>query len=143
RVIFGETIAAALAVDGSHYYDEVRSNNITVFECGLAHTKICKGQLATHHHRYVLVVIDQCERGELQTTASDNCTFNAGQKLAGRDDFTKIPNGVNGVEDRLESKRIASSAPKRHTSFHLPSGYRFHLYTSFPGAHPLYRTHCL
>lgn len=39
--------------------------------------------------------------GELHTTATDNCTFSACQKAAGRDDFTKIPNGVNGVEDRM------------------------------------------
>lgn len=40
-------------------------------------------------------------RGELHLTATDNCTFNCRQKLAGKDDFTKIPNGVNGVEDRM------------------------------------------
>ncbi|XP_055375038.1 dihydropyrimidinase isoform X2 [Condylostylus longicornis] len=37
----------------------------------------------------------------LQTTGSDNCTFNRNQKELGRDDFSKIPNGVNGVEDRM------------------------------------------
>ncbi|XP_056629707.1 dihydropyrimidinase isoform X3 [Diorhabda sublineata] len=37
----------------------------------------------------------------LQLTGSDNCTFNKSQKEMGRDDFRKIPNGVNGVEDRM------------------------------------------
>lgn len=37
----------------------------------------------------------------MQTTGSDNCTFNREQKELGKKDFTKIPNGVNGVEDRM------------------------------------------
>jgi len=34
-------------------------------------------------------------------TGSDNCSFNKNQKEIGSDDFTKIPNGVNGAEDRM------------------------------------------
>ncbi|GMR48441.1 hypothetical protein PMAYCL1PPCAC_18636, partial [Pristionchus mayeri] len=90
-VIFGEPIAAGLATDGSHYYN--------------------KDWL--HAARYVLspplsrdsstpsALMDLLAAGELHLTATDNCTFNCRQKLAGKDDFTKIPNGVNGVEDRM------------------------------------------
>ena len=39
--------------------------------------------------------------GQLQTTATDHCCFCAEQKEAGRDDFTRIPNGTPGVEDRM------------------------------------------
>lgn len=47
------------------------------------------------------VVIFYLPSDDLQVTGSDNCTFNKNQKELGLGDFTKIPNGVNGVEDRM------------------------------------------
>ena len=41
------------------------------------------------------------QSGNLHTTATDHCVFCAEQKAAGRDDFSKIPNGTGGVEERL------------------------------------------
>ncbi|WP_458526937.1 dihydropyrimidinase [Onishia taeanensis] len=41
------------------------------------------------------------QSGNLQTTATDHCCFCAEQKAMGRDDFTKIPNGTAGIEDRM------------------------------------------
>ncbi len=41
------------------------------------------------------------QSGNLHTTATDHCTFCAEQKAAGKDDFSKIPNGCGGVEERL------------------------------------------
>lgn len=39
--------------------------------------------------------------GEIDTLATDHCSFNlVGQKDRGRDDFTKIPNGGPGIEQR-------------------------------------------
>ena len=41
------------------------------------------------------------QSGNLQTTATDHCCFCADQKAAGKDDFSKIPNGTAGIEDRM------------------------------------------
>ncbi len=41
------------------------------------------------------------QAGMLQTTATDHCCFCTPQKRAGIDDFRLIPNGTNGVQDRM------------------------------------------
>ena len=41
------------------------------------------------------------KRGEIDTMGTDHCSFDfEGVKTLGRDDFSKIPNGLPGVEDR-------------------------------------------
>jgi dihydropyrimidinase len=39
--------------------------------------------------------------GSLQVVATDHCAFTTEQKRSGRGDFTKIPNGTGGLEDRM------------------------------------------
>jgi dihydropyrimidinase len=39
--------------------------------------------------------------GVIHTVATDHCPFRTDQKVAGKGDFTKIPNGAAGIQDRL------------------------------------------
>jgi dihydropyrimidinase len=41
------------------------------------------------------------QRGDLDVVATDHCPFTAAQKARGERDFTLIPNGLHGVEERL------------------------------------------
>lgn len=41
------------------------------------------------------------QSGSLQVVATDHCAFTTEQKRGGLGDFTKIPNGTGGLEDRL------------------------------------------
>ncbi len=41
------------------------------------------------------------QAGSLQVVATDHAAFSSEQKRMGRDDFTRIPNGTGGLEERL------------------------------------------
>lgn len=42
----------------------------------------------------------ELKKGEIQTISTDHCSFTLGQKEVGKEDFTKIPNGMPGTEAR-------------------------------------------
>ena len=53
---------------------------------------------------------DGLASGTLQTTATDHCAFTLDQKRMGRDNFTQIPNGTGGLEERLNSGHFGVNA---------------------------------
>lgn len=88
--VFGEALAGHLLVDDSVY----RNPDFTT-----AAAYVMSPPFRPKEHQAVLWRALQA--GHLQTTATDHCCFCADQKAAGRNDFTKIPNGTGGVEDRM------------------------------------------
>ena len=54
------------------------------------------------------------QSGSLQVVATDHCAFTTEQKRIGRTDFTKIPNGTGGLEDRLPVLWTAGVNTGRH-----------------------------
>jgi dihydropyrimidinase len=44
---------------------------------------------------------DALEAGFIDTVGTDHCPFDTSQKLLGKDAFTQIPNGIPGIEERV------------------------------------------
>ncbi len=88
--VYGEALAGHLSVDDSGYRDPD-------FATAAAHVMSPPFRAPEHQE----ALWQALQSGVLQTTATDHCTFCAEQKAAGHDDFTKIPNGCGGVEERM------------------------------------------
>jgi len=88
--VYGEVLAGHLVVDDSVYRDPD-------FAKAAAH--VMSPPFRSRGHQEALW--RGLQSGQLQTTATDHCTFCAPQKAMGRDNFAKIPNGTGGVEERL------------------------------------------
>ncbi len=88
--VFGEALAGHLLIDDSVYRHPD-------FEFAAAHVMSPPFRPKGHQEALWLGL----QAGHLQTTATDHCCFCAPQKAAGIDNFSLIPNGTGGVEDRM------------------------------------------
>ncbi|MFZ6646416.1 dihydropyrimidinase [Undibacterium sp. TJN25] len=88
--VFGEVLAGHLTIDESVYRHP---------DFDVASGHVMSPPFRSKEHQAALW--QGLQGGNLHTTATDHCTFCAEQKGAGRNDFTKIPNGCGGVEDRM------------------------------------------
>ncbi len=88
--VYGEALAGHLVIDESVYHSD---------DLEFARAHVMSPPFRSKHHQAALW--QGLQGGNLHTTATDHCTFCAAQKAAGEGDFTKIPNGCGGVEERM------------------------------------------
>lgn len=91
KACIGEALAAGVATDGRAYFSE----DWVKAAAHVMSPPLRPDPLTKVHLMRALAA------GILSCIGTDNCTFNRAQKAMGKNDFTKIPNGVNGIQDRM------------------------------------------
>ena len=103
--VYVETCPQYLLLDDSVYFNEDYSQ---------AARYVCAPPIREKGQQALLW--KALRRGDIQTISTDHCSFTLEQKDAGREDFTKIPGGLPGVETRGELIYSYGVAPKRITA---------------------------
>lgn len=88
--VIGEPVVSGLALDDSKLWDQD-------FEVAAKYVMSPPIRPAGHNQALQAAL----STGVLQLVGTDHCVFNSTQKEAGKGDFRKIPNGVNGIEERM------------------------------------------
>lgn len=88
--VFGEPLIQHLVLDESQYFDK---------DWDHAARRVMSPPFRNKMHQDSLWA--GLSAGSLQCVATDHCAFTTQQKRHGVGDFTKIPNGTGGLEDRL------------------------------------------
>ncbi|QIA22845.1 dihydropyrimidinase [Mesorhizobium sp. AA22] len=88
--VFGEPLIQHLTLDESEYFNK---------DWDHAARRVMSPPFRNKLHQDSLWA--GLQAGSLQVVATDHCAFTTSQKRNGVSDFTKIPNGTGGLEDRL------------------------------------------
>jgi dihydropyrimidinase len=88
--VYGEPLIQHLVLDESVYWSS---------DWEFAASRVMSPPFRSKEHQKSLW--DGLVSGSLQVVATDHCCFRLEQKRMGRDNFTKIPNGTGGIEDRM------------------------------------------
>jgi len=124
RPVFGEVTAIHLTIDDSRYADP-------------------RWEVAAHHvlspplrsKNDVEYLWNALHSGVLQFVSTDHCTFTTKQKEMGKNDFTKIPNGCPGLEERMLVVWEGGVAKKRisvEKFVEITSTFAARLYNMYP-----------
>jgi dihydropyrimidinase len=88
--VYGEPLVQHLVLDESEYFDKDWDHSAR---------RVMSPPFRNKQHQDSLWA--GLSAGSLQVVATDHCAFTTDQKRYGVGDFTKIPNGTGGLEDRL------------------------------------------
>lgn len=104
HVVCGEVHPTALALDGRGYWDQ---------DWKKAATLVTSPPIRKEQNEALIAKLSDSESG-IDIVGSNHAAFNLKQKALGLKDFTKIPVGTNGVQERMSivwDKCVAENGP--------------------------------